>query len=179
MLFASIGNAQEKTVPFPPIFSYSPVQRVLPTQHYRFNLIDRELKNLITINGDTKTNNLFCASGFIFPNGNERAIVIWMNKSQLYWWWGTTDPQERKESSSLWLAPYSDLKEVAEDGAILGGSTTLNRSQAKSAIEDCEQYGQKFLVSPFTPEPEKTDDDEFELEDIEDIVDTQDLKVAQ
>lgn len=168
VVWFSIAHSQTETIPFPPIFFADPIQRFQAIEQPRFNLIERELQNLTARRGDPKVNNVFCASGFIFPNELERVAVVWTNKDQLYVWPGTTDPQDREESISLSLSPYSDLINVAEDGAILSGPTTLNRSQAKAAVEDCEQYGQKFLVRPFTPAKEQDgEEDETAIENIE------------
>lgn len=161
---ASSGFAE--TVPYPPIFSDAPVKRFSPMENPRFEKMDRELKNLITRRGNTNINNLFCASGFHFPSGNIRTMVIWTNEDQLYWWRGAGSEEEKAESFTLLFSPYSDLKNAVEDGATLSGPTTVNRSQAKATVEDCERYGQKFLVRPFTPEKEKSDDD-FDVEDLE------------
>lgn len=176
LLFSfSHNNTRAETIPYPPMFSDAPIKRFHPTEYPQFNLIQRELLNITTRRGDPQIKNMFCASGFVFPNGDERVMVIWKNKEQLYWWDGTSDDQERQESLSLWLSPYSDLKNAVEDGAMLSGPTTVNRSQAKAAVDDCEKYGQKFLISPFTPVKEKSDED-FDVEDLKLIDDSEDSK---
>ncbi|THJ34207.1 hypothetical protein E8K88_06660 [Lampropedia aestuarii] len=179
LVIALASHAWAEKISYPPIFSDIPVQRFSPIEHERFDLINLELKNLISNSKASELNNSFCASGFIFSDGKPLTMVIWENKDRLYWWRGSEGELSREQSLTLFFSPASDLKNSVDEDAVMISSTALKHSQAKAAIDYCEKFGQKYLVPPFTPEPEKTDDDEFELEDIEGIEDTQKLKVAQ
>ncbi|THJ30738.1 hypothetical protein E8K88_17355 [Lampropedia aestuarii] len=168
ILFLTNTVALAEVIPYPSIFSEAPVKRFQPNENFRFNLIERELRNLIAFAGDPKIINNFCASGFKFSNGDLISTVIWENRGHFYFWMGSIEEYSRKESLTLAMSKYANLNNAVDDGEVLSGPRTVNKSQAKSAIEDCEKYGQKFIVPPFTPEPEKSDDDlEEELEYID------------
>lgn len=145
------------TMPLPSFFSTTPTKRIQPADRVQFSMIEHEMRNLIGRRGEARTPHLFCAVGYVFPDGDALTMVIWKNRDLLYWWRGAGSKESRAESITLRFSPVTDLiNNVVEDGAILSGSTTLNRSQVAAIRADCKAHGKHYTIPPFKPPKDET-----------------------
>ena len=138
------------TMPSPSFFSTTPTKRIQPADRLQFSMIENEMRNLISRREEARSANQFCAVGYVFPDGDALTMVIWKSRNLLYWWRGAASKESRAESITLRFSPVTDLtNNVVDDGAILSGSTTLNRSQVAAIRADCQAHGKHYTIPPF------------------------------
>ncbi len=109
---------------------------------------------------NAQTNN-FCLVGYRWPDKSIEAVVSWKEESSLKIWSGRhTPPDEYGDGASdLMMTKGIDLEHNVVDREDQMGMSTYLRRDVEGTLKDCARHGIQYELKPFTPPPEKSEDD--------------------